>query len=70
MPSPAFILGVRHAREGIARPPSYLSPEERRDWRAGWFGLTPGPDEPIREKRWSPSPIKSAGSSASNARKD
>lgn len=68
-PSPAFTLGIRHAREGVARPPVHLTPEERREWRAGWYGFTPGPDEPIREKRWSLSPIKSAGSSAINARR-
>lgn len=65
----AFLLGVRHAREGIACPPAHLTPEERREWRAGWFGFTSAPDEPIREKRWNPSPVKSGASSASNARK-
>lgn len=65
----ARALGERHARMGIARPPVHLTPEQRREWRAGWYGFTDAPKQPIREKRWSPSPIKSAGSSAISAPK-
>jgi hypothetical protein len=68
-PSPAFTLGVRHAREGVSRPPAHLTPEQRREWRAGFYGFTPGPSEPIKGMRWSPSPIKSAESSAKSARR-
>ncbi len=33
-------LGERAAQEGTSTPPPYLTPDERREWRAGFYGLT------------------------------
>lgn len=55
----ARALGERHARMGIARPPVHLTPEQRREYRAGFYGLpdsTSTPPEPMRYQTWKPSP--------------
>lgn len=32
-------LGERAAHEGNSTPPGYLTADERREWRAGFYGL-------------------------------
>jgi hypothetical protein len=33
-------LGQRAAQEGTTTPPDHLTADERREWRAGFYGLT------------------------------
>lgn len=44
-------LGERAAQEGSTTPPGYLTADERREWRAGFYGFTEATTAPAPAPR-------------------
>lgn len=40
-------LGERAVREGTSTPPGYFTADERREWRAGFYGLCEATTAPV-----------------------
>lgn len=42
-------VGARAAQEGTSEPPAYMTVDERRAWREGFYGLVDAQPEPIAQ---------------------
>lgn len=46
-------VGARAAQEGTTEPPAYMTVDERRAWREGFYGLADAePDTSVRPSLW------------------